>query len=151
MSAFFWQEQRADVFKFSLQCYHLMNATIMKLISDYGNVPMMYATVEGNATYKDTDTLWADMGNAHYQWMCEHRGYLKDSGLGPEKKGDVLAICFGLYMLASCYGVNLMRLFKMDSTHMPHWYTQWAMMGRDLYLSSMAGLGRLFMLPSSKC
>ena len=54
---------------------------------------MMYATKEGNVTYKDTDTLGADMGNAHYDWMCKHRGYLQDSGLGAEKKGDVLEVC----------------------------------------------------------
>ena len=115
----------------------------MKFISGYGHVPMMYSTVEGSTIYKDTDTLWADMGSTHYDWMCEHRGYLKDSGLGAEKKGDVLEICLGLYMLASCYGVNLMKLFKMDNIHMPTWYTQWAMLGRDLYLSSMAGLADL--------
>ena len=77
---------------------------------------------------------------SHLISLAENSGYLKDSGLGPEKKGDVLEVCFGLYMLASCYGVNLMRLFKMDSTHMPTWYTQWAMLARDMYVSSMGGL-----------
>ena len=138
---FFVQKQLADVFEFTSQCADLMNPTIFKLISGYGHVPMTYATVEGDATYKGTDTLWADLGNAHYNWMCEQRGYLKNTNLAAETKGDVLEVCFSLYVLNACYGVNLAKLFKIDTTYMSTWNLQWAMLNRDLYLASMAGLG----------
>ena len=110
----------------------IMNPIMLKLTSGYGHVPMMYSTVEGDVTYKGTDTIWADLGNAHYSWMCEQRGYLKDANLRAEKKGDVLEICFSLYILNACYGVNLMKLFKIDETHMSTWNMQWAMLSRDL-------------------
>ena len=126
-----------------LLAYYLMNPTMLKFISDYGYVPMMHSTVEGDTTYKGTDTLWADLGNAHYGWMCEQRGYLKDSNLGAEKKGDVLEICFSLFILNACYGGNLTKLFKIDGTYMSTCNTQWAMLNRDLYLATMAGLGDL--------
>ena len=100
LMAFFSPEQKADVFKFTAQCVYLMNATMLKFISSYGHVQMMYTTVEGDTTYKETDTLWADMGNAHYNWMCEHRGYLKETDLGPEKKGDVLEYASACAFLA---------------------------------------------------
>ena len=72
--------------------------------------------------------------------MCEQWNYLSDTNLSAEKKGDVLEVCFGLFILNACYRVNLMK-FHMDATNLHDpWNMQWAMLGRDIYLSTMGGL-----------
>ena len=100
----------------------------------------MYAAGDGTNHYPGTDTLWADKGNAMYDWICNRRGYFKDITLNDESKGDLLEVCFNLHYMHVVLGVDLPQLFKFDCIYMTNWCFQWAMFLRDIHVSSMSGI-----------
>ena len=100
----------------------------------------MYVAGDGTNHYPGTDTLWADKGNAMYEWMCNRMGYFDDIHYNAESKGDLLEVCFNLHSLHAVLGVNLPQLFQFDSTYMASWSLQWAMFLRDMRVYSMSGI-----------
>ena len=136
----FNDQNRSDIILFLAKCVEILDPRVRKAVSHYGHTPVMYATGDGTPHYPGTDTLWADKGNAMYDWICNRRGYFKDITLNAESKGDLLEICFNLHYMHVVLGVDLTQLFKFDSTYMTTWCLQWAMFLRDIHVSSMSGI-----------
>ena len=114
-----------------------------KAISRYGHIPIWYEAGDGTHHYPNTDTLWADKGNAMYSWLCAKKGYFKEYNLNAESHGDLMEVCFNLCFMHVVLGVDLPQIFKFDTSYMSTWSLQWAMLHRDFHTTSMA-------LPTSK-
>ena len=136
----FTDQDRSDIILFLGKCIEVIDPRVRKAVSHYGHVPTMYAACDGTNHYPGTDTLWADKGNAIYEWICNKRGYFNEMPFNAESKGDLLEVCFNLNYMHVVLGVDLTELFKIDSTYMTTWCLQWAMFLRDVHMSSMAGI-----------
>ena len=51
-----------------------------------------------------------------------------------------MEVCFNLCFMHAVLGVNLPELFKFDTSYMAAWSMQWAMLQRDLHMTSMTGI-----------
>ena len=117
-----------------------MDSRARKAISHYGHIPIWYEAGDGKPHYPNTDTLWADKGNAMYSWLCAKKGYFKEYNLNAESHGDLMEVCFNLCYMHSVLGVDLTELFKFEKSYMSTWSLQWAMLFRDFHMTSMAGI-----------
>ena len=72
---------------------------------------------DGKPHYPNTDTLWADKGNAMYSWLCAKKGYFKEHNLNAESHGDLMEVCFNFCYMHVVLGVNLPEIFKFDKSY----------------------------------
>ena len=136
----FSDKDRSDLIRFLTRCTEVMDSRVRKAISHYGHIPIWYEAGDGTPHYPNTDTLWADKGNAMYSWLCEKKGYFKEYNLNAESHGDLMEVCFNLCYMHVVLGVNLPEIFKFDKSYMSTWSLQWAMLHRDFHMTSMSGI-----------
>ena len=136
----FTDDDKTDILLFVAKCVEIIDPRVRKAVSHYGHTPVIYATTDGTQHYPGTDALWADKGNAMYDWICTRRGYFDHMTLNAESKGDLLEVCFNLYYMYTVLDIDLTQVFKFDSSYMTTWCVQWAMLLRDIHVSSMSGI-----------
>ena len=110
----FSDRDKSDLIRFLTRCTEVMDSRARKAISHYGHIPIWYEAGDGKPHYPNTDTLWADKGNAMYSWLCAKKGYFKEYNLNAESHGDLMEVCFNLCYMHTVLGVNLTELFKFE-------------------------------------
>ena len=136
----FSDKDKSDLVRFMARCTEVIDPRVRKAISHYGHIPIWYEAGDGTNHYPNTDTLWADKGNAMYSWLCSKQGYFKEYNLNAESHGDLMDVCFNLCYMHVVIGVNLPELFKFTNADMSTWSLQWAMLHRDFHMTSMSGI-----------
>ena len=118
----FSDKDKSDLIRFMARCTEVIDPRVRKAISHYGHIPIWYEAGDGTNHYPDTDTLWADKGNAMYSWMCKKRGFFKEYNLNAESHGDLMEVCFNLCYMHVVIGINLPELFKFTNAGMSTWF-----------------------------
>ena len=90
----FSDQDRSDLIRFLTRCTEVIDPRVRKAISHYGHIPIWYEAGDGTHHYPNTDTLWADKGNAMYSWLCAKKGYFKEYNLNAESHGDLMESVF---------------------------------------------------------